>query len=137
MYYVYCDGAIQPKNPGGHGVGGFVIKDVDETVLIKGAYDFGQYPELTNNAVEYGAVAAALQHLVKAGLTDKEVCIRTDSQLVVKQLNGEFGCSLKMAHMRSIVLRWSKLFPAVTYEWIPREKNKEADAMSRSLYVRK
>jgi hypothetical protein len=54
----------------------------------------------------------------------------------VKQLNGEFGCSLKMAHMRAIVLRWSKLFPAVTYEWIPREKNKEADAMSRSLYVR-
>jgi len=135
MYYVYCDGAIEPKNPGGHGVGGFVVKNADHTVLIKGAYDFGQYPELTNNAVEYGAIAAAFQHLAKAGMTEKEVCVRTDSQLVVRQLNGDYGCSPKMAKLRDIVTRLSTLFPKVTYEWVPREQNKEADAMSRSLYT--
>lgn len=136
IVYVYCDASIVPCNPGGHGVAGFVIKDNDNIVISKGVHDFGQYHELTNNAMEYAAVAAALQYLIKLDMTDQELIVRTDSQLVVRQLNGDYGCSVKMAKIRSLVLRYVPYFPKVTFEWIPREQNREADAISRSLYFR-
>lgn len=133
---VYCDGAIEPCNPGGHAVGGWVIRASDGGLLIKGAVSLGEGPDKTNNIAEYAAVYGALWRLFEAGIFQYPVRVHTDSQLVVKQLNGEWRCKSKE-------LRWwrdriwqacENFLESVYFVWIPREENTEADEMSRSLY---
>jgi len=134
MLFVYCDASIAPKNPGGHCCAGIVVKDSHGKVLHKSAYSFGEYPQITNNCGEHGAIWVALQYLIQAKLNHHEIRVHTDSQLVVRQLNYEYGCNEKLAQMRAITEKLAKHFPKVSYTWIPREENTEADAASRSLY---
>lgn len=138
---VYCDGAVEPRNPGGWGVGGWVIGRgstvaVPYEELHKGAVDLGEYPEMTNNIAEYGAVIGALKQLVKMKLWRERVVIRTDSQLIVNQIKGNWGTAMPhLVQLRDEARTLVKMFDAgVTFEWIPRSENKKADEMSRSLY---
>lgn len=138
MIVAYCDGACEPRNPGGWGVGGWVIR-YDGEILHRGAADLGQYPEMTNNIAEYGAVRGALQQLLEMDFKPMPVVVRTDSQLIVRQLERKWGASTAhLITLRDECLALAKKLEArgcqVTYEWIPREQNKEADGMSRSLY---
>lgn len=137
MLYLYCDGAIEPKNPGGHGVGGWVLKDETGRVLAKGCKSYGQRPDMTNNIAEYGAVIAGLDELVQAGKNDSAVVVRSDSELVIKQLRNEYACrNLVLRKMRDKVHALLEHFEKdVTFEWVPREENTEADEMSRYLYT--
>lgn len=140
-YFIYCDGAIKDGNPGGWGVGGWLIKDEGGTVLEKGARDCGRGPTITNNVAEYTAVLAGLEKLIEFGYwgKDVEIVVRTDSQLVVRQLNGDYGVyaptlAALNADVEKLVLDLRKIGTSVRFEWIPREQNTEADEMSRTLY---
>lgn len=134
MYIVYTDGAVEPVNPGGHGVGGWVILD-QGGVLTKGALDLGQDPTMTNNIAEFGAVYGALRELVDRGLAHQPVMLLTDSQLVVNQLNDKWSCRAHhLRQWRDKIWKLTEEFPDVSFHWIPRAENQEADAMSRSLY---
>lgn len=137
MIYVYCDGAVEPKNPGGWGVGGWVVKRDDQR-LFDGADDLGEYPEMTNNIAEYGAVRGALRDIINSEMWE-DIVVRTDSQLIVQQLNKKWGTSSPhLLKLRDEVLELAKEIwnhhGSVRFEWIPRAQNKEADEMSRSLY---
>ena len=136
MYIVYTDGAVEPVNPGGQGVGGWIIKDGDD-VLSKGALNLGMTPDMTNNIAEYGAVAGALTEMMKNGWLSRPVMLMTDSQLVVNQLNDKWSCRTPhLRQWRDMIWKIAEAFPSVSFHWIPRLENKEADEMSRSLYPR-
>lgn len=135
-YLVYCDGACEDKNPGGWGVGGWVLKDENGNRVADGTADLGQSPEMTNNQAEYVAVRSALEHLVDNNLNKETIVIHSDSKLVINQINDEWACrSSKLIPFRDSIWLLLEKFPRkVIFRWIPREMNTEADAMSRSLY---
>lgn len=88
----------------------------------------------TNNVAEYKAVIFALKKAKqllggeKAKQTDVEV--RSDSELVVSQLRGEFQIkeeSLKLLFVD--VWNLKQEFKSVAFDYVPREENADADAL--------
>ncbi|MCU4139579.1 MAG: Ribonuclease HI [Methanophagales archaeon] len=58
---VYFDGLTEPKNPGGYGTYGFVVK-VDGEVVKRGKGFIGKGAGITNNVCEYIALLRALEY---------------------------------------------------------------------------
>jgi len=134
---IYTDGGSR-GNPGPAGVG-VVIADSHGRVLKEYSSDIGVK---TNNEAEYEAVVLALskvKHLFgKEKVKKLEIEVRTDSQLIARQLKGEYK------------LNEEKLFPLFIKIWnlktelgkisfveIPREKNKEADRLANEAMDKK
>jgi ribonuclease HI len=76
-------------------------------------------PGITNNEAEYLAVIFAL-----TDFSDKEITLRSDSQLIVNQLNHEYA--IKEDRLRELASRvWSLCEGrSVEFVWVPRERNK-------------
>lgn len=120
----YVDGASR-GNPGPSGVG-VVIKDTHDTTLKEIKEYIG---EKTNNVAEYSAVICALRELKKMKVTNAVVNI--DSNLVVNQLNGLYRT--KEENLRSLLLEIKNIecdFSSISYNYLPREKNKTADKLA-------
>ena len=120
----YIDGASQ-GNPGPSGIG-VVVCDQDENVLD----NINEYiGENTNNIAEYNALIYALQE----GLIRKanSVTINTDSELLVKQLNGDY--KVKDENIRRLFKQSQRLlkgFKQVQINHVERNKNKGADKLA-------
>lgn len=128
-YIVYTDGGAR-GNPGPAGIG-FVIRGEHEVLKKAGVY----IGEATNNVAEYEALIRALSELKKVIPKEKrkeaKIEVHMDSELVVKQLNGKYQIKeepLQLQFVKVWNLRVSE-FPHVTFTHIPREENKEADAL--------
>jgi ribonuclease HI len=67
---------------------------------------------------------------------EEKILIKGDSQLVVKQMKGEW--QVNSATSRKYVPEIKQLLVGkdVTFEWIPRDENEEADKLSRVAYER-
>lgn len=120
---IFTDGGSR-GNPGPAAYG-FVIKK-DGQIIKKG---FGTLGTATNNFAEYSAVIEALKFL-KENYDKQDHDFFLDSLLVVSQLNGKY--KIKNPDIRSFIVEIRSLessFKNVTYSHIPREKNKEADAL--------
>ena len=89
---------------------------------------FGEYlGDLTNNQAEYLALVRALETAKDLGA--KEVECVLDSELVVRQMNGEYR--VKNQGLAPLYLKIWNLrqgFSRVTFRHVPRDMNKEADA---------
>ena len=127
---VYTDGGSR-GNPGKAAIG--VVFCNEEGQIIK---KFGEYlgDNLTNNDAEYQAIIFALKKFKavfgKAIAQTSDVEIRADSELVVKQLNGDYRLSEPKIQQFFIEIWNLKFdFESVKFKHIPREKNKEADAL--------
>ena len=127
---LYFDGAARP-NPG-RGGAGYVLKSNGKIVKQGSVILDGTF---TNNEAEYHAVieglraAIAAQHKHNASLTS--IHVMGDSQLVIKQLTGEFKCHKpELMKLRNKVQKLAEKFRLVTYEWIPRNLNQEADKLA-------
>lgn len=131
---IFTDGGSK-GNPGAAAIG-IVCYDSNKKELFRYRKDIGI---ATNNEAEYEAVITALR-LVKEnynGLREalsepvKGLNFNCDSQLVVRQLSGEY--KIKTDHIRELVSRVSALESEldipITYTHIPRELNKLADAL--------
>jgi len=136
MITVFCDGSIQPPNPGGHGYTGWVAKNLTGEVIYKHSDDLGTHKLMSNNVAEYMAVASALQWLIANKLNNHKVSVRTDSQLIVRQLCGIYECHAPhLKGLKDMCLKYALQFgDTVQYIWIPRDSNWEADEMSKSLW---
>lgn len=122
---IYSDGASR-ANPGQAGAG-VVIQDAEGRVLEKLYQYLGD--NLTNNAAEYEAATLGLERA--AALGADAVILRADSQLMIKQLCGEYR--VKSEELKPLYHRISRLlnsFDQVTFEHIPRTRNAEADALA-------
>jgi len=120
---IHTDGASK-GNPGPMHIGVAIyegeklIKTVSESVGIG-----------TNNNAEYLAVIRALDEAKKLGASEIE--LRSDSQLLVRQLNGQY--KVKSANILPLfekVKEKRKFFQTIKFVWTPREENELADALS-------
>lgn len=125
-YTIYADGIAEP-NPG-HGAWGFVVfNDQDSEIVAK--YDYAG-TNRTNNEMEYLAVIEALVWCHE--MDDDEFEILTDSQLVVKQLNGEW--QVKSDKLRSwFDNAFDLIQPNVKIGWVKGTENR-ADELTRVAY---
>jgi ribonuclease HI len=127
---VYTDGGSR-GNPGKAAIG-VVFCNEKEQIIKK----FGEYlgDNLTNNDAEYQAIIFALKKFKavfgKAIAETSDVEFRADSELVVKQLNGEYRLSDPKIQQFFIEIWNLKFdFKSIKFKHIPREKNKEADRL--------
>jgi len=120
---IFTDGASR-NNPGEAGAGVFIMRDGQP--LEKIARYLGT---TTNNIAEYQAAIIGLEHCMKLGASI--VRLHADSELMVKQLNGLYKVKnegLKPLHTR--VKELIAKIGRVEVKYIPREQNKEADALA-------
>jgi ribonuclease HI len=85
----------------------------------------------TNNVAEYVGAICALEWLVRRGYTG-EVHVTGDSQLVVRQMKGEY--QVRAEHLRPYHERLHQLarsFRTVRFDWVSREQNRRADELSK------
>jgi len=121
---LYTDGASR-GNPGLAGAG-FLLLDEEEVLLDEGKTFLG---ERTNNEAEYEALIAGLKLARRSGRLEVEV--RADSQLMVRQLTGQYR--VKNKRLIPLVLEVKKLaaaFSRVTYHHVPRAENARADKLA-------
>ncbi len=124
---VHTDGGSK-GNPGPAAIG-VVIATNDGKELLRYREDIGIK---TNNEAEYTAAIRALE-LIREKFTDQleRVDFYSDSQLMVRQLNGEY--KIKQPHIRDFVFKIrileSELRIPVVYHHVLRGKNTLADAL--------
>lgn len=124
---LFTDGGAR-GNPG-PGAIGIVLKNSKNTVIKETAKFIG---ESTNNEAEYEALIEGLEQALEKKAT-RLVC-HLDSQLIVKQLNGEFKVKdPRMKKYWNLVKNYEKLFESVEYKQVPREKNFEADTLVNNV----
>jgi ribonuclease HI len=124
MIVAYIDGGAR-GNPGPAGYGAR-IEAPDGTVL---AELHGGLGIATNNVAEYNGLLAALKWAVDHG--HPRVRIRADSELLVKQMRGEYKVKnpgLQPLYVRARLLVTS--LDEVVFEHVRRERNEEADRLS-------
>lgn len=120
----YIDGGAR-GNPGPAGYG--VRLERPDGTLIEELH--GALGVATNNVAEYNGLLAALQWAVDRG--ERELHVRSDSELLVKQLRGEY--KVKHPGLQPLYVRARLLLmelDRVTFEHVRREKNTEADRLS-------
>lgn len=111
-------------NPGPAAIG-VVIRDAKNKIVFQAGKYIG---ETTNNQAEYQAVVFALEKAHELGATELE--FNLDSELVVKQLNGEYKVKDKnLAEQFLKIWNLQNKFKKVVYRHVYREKNKEADEL--------
>lgn len=116
MIYTNSDGGAR-GNPGPGAIG--VIVREDEKILTKYSARIGKF--VTNNVAEYEALIKALELASK--FTDGEITCIMDSELVVKQLLGEY--KVKNKNLLPLFLKVQKLqehFKKIKYVHVRREE---------------
>jgi len=120
-YILYTDGGAR-GNPG-PGAIGIVLQKGDDVIIKKARY----IGEVTNNQAEYQALILGLGEARKR---TKELKCLLDSELVVKQLNGEYRVKdEKLKPLFGKVKKLEEGFAKISFNHIPREKNKLADLL--------
>ncbi len=121
---IYTDGGAR-GNPGPAAAGVFII-DGEKKIEVK-AY-LGD--PITNNWAEYEAVVLALGKAHELLLRGRDLDFKLDSQLVVEQLKGNW--KIKEPELKKQAQKVRDLlvgFGAVTFTYVPRADNKEADRL--------
>jgi len=122
---IEADGGAR-GNPGPAGYGA-VVRDADTgEVLAERSASLGT---ATNNVAEYSGLIAGLSAAAELGV--REVDVRMDSKLVVEQMSGRW--QIKHPGLRPLAAQAAALvrrFDTVRFEWIPRERNRHADALA-------
>lgn len=129
MIIVYTDGGSR-GNPGPAAIG-VVICDEKGKPVKKYSQAIGQ---ATNNEAEYQAMIFALKKVKalfgKEKTSQMEIEIRSDSQLIVRQLNHQYR--IKEESLQPLFIKiWNSMidFKKVGFKEISREENKEADRL--------
>ncbi|MET9883732.1 bifunctional RNase H/acid phosphatase [Streptomyces sp. NPDC006430] len=124
-FVVEADGGSR-GNPGPAGYGAVVLDPATGETLAERAEYIGV---ATNNVAEYKGLIAGLK-AARALSPDAVVQVRMDSKLVVEQMSGRW--KIKHPDMKPLAAEAATILPRsqVTYEWIPRERNKHADRLA-------
>lgn len=129
QFIINTDGGAR-GNPGPAAAGAVIYAQDGKKIT-----GFGEYlGETTNNVAEYTAVVVALKKLKAligaARAKNAAVELRLDSELVARQLNGQYR--INEAHLKPLFVDVWNLkmdFGSVRFTHVPRGENKEADRM--------
>lgn len=126
--YLYFDGASR-GNPGDAAIGWVIV--TGDGIAAEGSR---RIDPTTNNRAEYEALLAGLEAAIDYGLS--EVDIRGDSELVVKQVRGEWQTNNPQLREYRIEVR-SRLesFDEWSIEHVPRELNDRADDLANEAFA--
>lgn len=127
---VYIDGLSRPRNPG-TGTYGYVVYEGERKVAEGGGL---AGHNVTSNFAEYTALVEALKKL-RERRVEGDIEVKSDSQLLVGHMSKGWkvkggGYVEKLKEAKELL----KEFRSVTFQWIPREKNAEADLITRVAY---
>ncbi|MGQ4517125.1 bifunctional RNase H/acid phosphatase [Streptomyces sp. DW26H14] len=124
-YDVEADGGSR-GNPGPAGYGAAVLDRASGETLVETAEYLGV---ATNNVAEYRGLVAGLRaaHTLDPAA---DIRVRMDSRLVVEQMSGRWA--IRHPELRALADEAAGIFPRerVTYEWVPRERNRHADRLA-------
>lgn len=129
-FILYTDGGAR-GNPGPAAAGG-IIYDAKGNEIEKFSSFLGR---ATNNQAEYQAIILGLGHIQKIIgddhiVTDTTVKAYLDSELIVKQLSGDYR--IKSRKLKPLFIKLVELtsqFHRVDFQHVPRESNKGADRL--------
>ena len=138
MIEVYFDGLCQPVNPGGIACYAFIVKKGGKTIHRDcGVATEPFSKDATNNVAEYTALIKALEWLIEDKLTSDRIEIKSDSQLIVRQLSGDYKVKAKrIIPLYKKVLLLKDKFKELDIRWLARDQNKEADALTNEAYYK-
>lgn len=127
---IYTDGGSR-GNPGKAAIGVVFCNEKEQEIKKYGEY-LGD--NLTNNEAEYQAVIFAFKKFKslfgKKIAEVSEIEIRSDSELIISQLNGKYKVEdEKMQKFFMEIWNLRLDFKGVKFKAIPREKNREADRL--------
>jgi ribonuclease HI len=133
MIEVWTDGLCEPVNPGGTACYGYVLKRDGETI-DKEYGVIGRGEGMSNNVGEYTALVKALEKIRKLKLEREKIVIRSDSRLVAIGMSQNW--KIKAPRIMPLYKK-AKILAAgmnITFQWIPRKENEEADRLCRHAY---
>lgn len=122
---LYFDGGSAP-NPGRGGAGAHLV-DASGADIWEGAFFVGE--KVTNNHAEYVGLCRGLEAAAQLALS--RVAVLGDSELVIKQMRGEYA--VRSASLRPLFERARGLVRQIgrcTFSHIPRARNARADALA-------
>jgi ribonuclease HI len=128
---VHFDGACEPPRGGGVATFGFHLEGGGYLFEDRGLAVTPYSRHATNNVAEYVAAIRPLEWLTARGYSG-DVVVIGDSQLVIRQMRGEY--EVRAEHLKAYHEHLGKLaarFRHVEYRWVPREQNVRADQLSK------
>ena len=124
---VFTDGASR-GNPGTSAVGIVINDEYDKEIMTLGKY----IGECTNNVAEYTALIESVKLLKELNEPFEEINFFCDSELIVKQIRGEY--KIKNKDLINLSLEFWKEIKSLNKKFsirhIPREENKTADLLA-------
>jgi len=145
MLEVWIDGACEPVNPKGTASYGLVIKQ-NGNLLYSESKIVGKGEGYSNNVAEYSGLIAFLKWLLTTGklsslaiLDYDYATIRSDSLMLINQMSGAWrvkqGMYVPYYHQAIDFINTHGLYHHLTFKWIPREENWEADNLSKQALI--
>ncbi len=135
-FTIHADGGAR-GNPGPAGAGAMIRDELGNSVASVSQF----LGKRTNNFAEYEAVILAFETLAKLVPAGKrrstEVGVKMDSELVVKQMRGEY--KVKHPVLKGQYARLASLaatFGRVSFTHVPRAQNSDADALANEAMDR-
>jgi len=135
-FTIHADGGAR-GNPGPAGAGAMIRDELGNSVASVSQF----LGKRTNNFAEYEAVILAFETLAKLVPAGKrrstEVVVKMDSELVVKQMRGEY--KVKHPVLKGQYARLASLaatFGRVSFTHVPRAQNSDADALANEAMDR-
>ena len=129
-YIIYTDGGSR-GNPGPSSAGAVILDSSGNTIKEISMF----LGTMTNNQAEYQALILALKEV--SSLRPERLVIRMDSQLIVRQISGEYKVKdAKMKSLFALVMQQLKFLKSWDIEHIPRDQNKRADALANEALDR-
>jgi ribonuclease HI len=123
---VYADGGSR-GNPGPAGCGAF-LADPSGKPLCSLSRFLGK---TTNNVAEYSGAIMGIAKALELGAGEIE--LRSDSELLIKQLKGEYR--VKNEKLKPLYAKLKSLLPPlfrIQFKHIPREQNCKADSLANA-----
>jgi ribonuclease HI len=135
-FTIHSDGGAR-GNPGPAGAGVMIRDELGNSVASVSKFLGTQ----TNNFAEYESVILGFEALMKlvppAKLASTDVVVKMDSELVVKQMRGEYKVKNSVLKEQKVLLaQIVTAFKSVSFMHVPREENSDADALANAAMDR-
>lgn len=129
---LYADGLCEPRNPGGWACWAWCA--LDDDVMVAQDYGcIGHGSGMTNNLAEYTSALQALRWLDAGGHSG--ATMHVDSRLVANQVNGQWAVRSRTLWPLCAEARALVAVTGTRLVWVPRERNVQADALTRMAYA--